>query len=973
MKEDLAYWQARLRDHFGQLASLRSRAGGRAPVYALEHGLEAREVQAIAAAVRAHVSKNVPSPDHALPWIVYATEIGYGYSGDEYWQTFEEQTPGWTVLGDRYWLRRCYQRFRAEFGGAQPTGAWAEHFSIICWPITHAILPKDLQRQLARTLYDLRHSFYAELFESPQKLGQFIATRSWGGTSRFQNFAENAELAGQISAALLLEGRLGTASLIHPPTLRRIGADLEGERRAREWLRGARRGAQERATVRGLALGRGPASSTVRGPDEARAEVATLGIEPRLVLRPTASNGSCWEVSLEIPDLSHLLFRYPQARDVLTGSRCVVTGAAGRPLARGRCLHGAQRVTLTRWPSEDEVLLQFEQRDAQLEYLFRAECLLRPRPRRLFRIASDGMAYELRSLRVRPGERYVLVSTAGPVAANAHVRPVELECQGVHGVLLDLPVALTDDWEEALRRLGLGQARTIEVWPAGLSAVAWDGEGHTEWLAPERPCLAVQTDYEVGELQVSMGSLPDESVKLTSVAAGEPIFLQFPPLPVGLHTVRFSTRSHSDTGMELRGALDVLMRVREARPWEAGVARSGPLVVQLDPPRPTLECLWEGQLDIEIRGPLRRNMKCVLSLFERDGAAPTCVETLPPLPVPLLPAQWRAHFERHVRESKRVQDVYDTARLCRLEFAADELGTFTLECEREFVPVRWAVCQRGGDAIARLIDDSGAQGPPDMEYFSFDLPTEAVRLTSSLEWPVKAPGGLFLARRDGAEAAHLAVPRTFRSLGDLGTTPRITPSARSVEAVCGALEHARHWQTARSSGDILSSHRRRNVLVALAHHVLAQLGGDQWARSESTLTGGAVADLTPLKHAVANRRDQAGIAAAIGLEIAALANADVSARVARLAEIAESFGVLRPAARDQGNSPSWLAEFALRIASSPGEVAEWAGDRLRPTIQELLQETPVLARAARYMVIATDRYRHSRTAPGELYAGWGWP
>src|SRR5205814_1568777 len=130
----------------------------------------------------------------------------------------------------------------------------AEHFSIISWPITHAILPCDLQRQLARILYELRHSFSAELFESPANLGDFIAARSWNATSRFQNLAQNKLLLGQIAVALLLQGSFGTGGLIYPATLDRIGKDLDRERRAREWLRGARRYARERAQIRGLAI-----------------------------------------------------------------------------------------------------------------------------------------------------------------------------------------------------------------------------------------------------------------------------------------------------------------------------------------------------------------------------------------------------------------------------------------------------------------------------------------------------------------------------------------------------------------------------------------------------------------------------------------------------------------------------------------------------------------------------------------------
>ncbi len=593
MSPDLAHWHTRLESHFRELSSGRSSVVPGRPVFGLEHGLDPSEVQAIATAVRAHVAVNEPTREHRLPWIVYAAEIGYRYSGDEYWQTFEQETPGWTVHGDRYWIRDCFRWFKKEFHGAEPSGVWANHFSIICWPITHAILPRDLQRQLARILYELRHSFSAELFECPSTLGEFIAARSWNATSRFQNLSQETLLVGQIAAALLLQGEFGTASLIHPETLARIGEDLDRERRARDWLRGARRYAQERARIRGLALGRDPLAITSgrAETEEARAEVAALGIEPRLVLRPTEFAGTSWEVSLEIPDLSHLLLRFPRTRDILTGARCVVAGAAGRPMARGRCLYGAQRVSLARWPHDDEVLLQFEQTDPQLDSLLRTECLLRPGPTWLFRIASDGLAYELRSLRVRPGERYIIVSTDGPVACNNHGQPIHLQCERVHSALLDLPSALTPDWEETLHSLGLGQSKTIEVWPAGLAAVVWDGEGHGEWLASERPCLAIRTDHPIDGLLVSMGGSTEPPLELESIVPGEPIFVELPQLPVGLHTVRVYARSEPGTEAERLGDLNVVMRIREARPWSPGVSPQGPLLVRIDPPTPTLEQL----------------------------------------------------------------------------------------------------------------------------------------------------------------------------------------------------------------------------------------------------------------------------------------------------------------------------------------------------------------------------------------------
>ena len=474
VERGLREWQAHLAAHFKELRESRVKDGLGRPVFGLEHGLDPAEVQDLEQAIRGEIRNRRPSRLHSLVWVVYSSELGYRYSGDEYWQTFEQETPSWVRNGDRYALRNFFRLFQREYGGAEPSGAWAEHFSIICWPITHAILPRDLQLQLARTLYELRYRFSRDILESTDALGELIAAKSWDATSRFQNFVQEKELVGQIAAALLLRDELGTGNLIHPKALERISEDVDRQRQAREWLRSARQSADERVRTRGIGLPTRNAPADTSSPvDQARSEVTQLGIEPRLILRPKDSLGDTWDVLLEIPDLSHLPLRFPQTAEALSGSRCIVAGSSGRPLARGRLLHGSQRITLHRWPRWDEVLLQFERSDPQLEFLLRTECLLRPGPNRLFRIASDGLAYECRSLRVRPGEKYILVGTTGSMPSNQHVTSLELNCEGVYGSILNLPEALTLDWEETLRHLGLEQSRTVEVWPAGLAPVGW--------------------------------------------------------------------------------------------------------------------------------------------------------------------------------------------------------------------------------------------------------------------------------------------------------------------------------------------------------------------------------------------------------------------------------------------------------------------------------------------------------------------
>ena len=974
----LADWQNRLHEHFEALHRQRSSAVGDKPVFALEHGLTSAEINDLAALVRAHVRRAVPDDRCFLPWVVYAAEVGYRYSGDEYWQTFEEETQGWKTHGDRYWIRdHCFHNFHRKYGGARPSGPWAGRFTIICWPITNAILPKDLQRQLARILFELRHSFSAELFESPAKLGEFIAARSWTATSRFQELTEEPQLIGQIATALLLQGALGTGNLIFPATLRRIGEDLDREQRAREWLRTAQRFARERAHIRGLAFGRASTRSIAR-PEQARAEIAALGIEPRLVLRPTNPSGFRWDVSLEVPELSNLLFRFPAVRETLTGSRCIVAGASGRPLARERCLHGSQRVTLERWPDPGEVLLKFERADPQLDYLLRTECLLRPGPNWLFRISSDGFAYELRSLRVRAGERYVLVTTAGSLSPGDHVSPLELACHGISGVLIEVPAAIDVDLEDRIRRLGLAPARTIELWPAGLAAVTWDGEGHGEWLASERPCLGIRSDHAIGSLVISMNGGPQLPVELKSVKPGQTVFVELPQLPVGLHKVHVSTRDELGQ-VEPLGDLDVVMRIREARPWSPAATHSGPFFVDVDPPNPTLEQLWEGQVEISIRGPAGRQVRCRTSLCEKDGDSPLATIDLPALTLPVDPDEWSLRFQQHFRRKPQVQRAYDAARTSTLEFSAEELGAFSLRCQREFTPVRWVLRHAGNQSVVRLIDDTGVAGIPVVSRYSFELPTVAERLESGDSFAVPPSGGLYVCQRGEFTAALIVSPVAVRTFADLKGVPSIRGFQRTTDGVLRLMFAFKLWARARLSGDLVSVLRQNTVLRSVVTEIYRLIGGNTWIRAESSVASSGHT-LPALIQFVSQRREDLGYLRALESEWDSLVKANLNDRIQRLTLLAQRWKLATAGIPRLGGAASpttgpnddlkGLIELSLRLASDPSTLN--AGDKAVQMQIVRLLDTPTIARTARLLVLYTDRQRASSVVPGCAYPGWSW-
>ena len=979
MPMDLRAWNQKLEAHFCELARGRKDI----PVFALEHGLAPTEIQELSEGVRAHIRRLCPLPDHRLVWIVYATEIGYGYAGDEYWQTFEEQTPGWSVAW-RDWLRDAFIAFQNKFAGAKPTGPWAKQFSIIAWPITHAILPRDLQRNLAQVLYYSRYRFSAELFDEPQRLGDLIAEQSWRTSARFQNFVQAPALVGQIAAALLLQGKEGFSPLLHPMALQRIVDDINRERCAREWLRSARHAAEERAKIRGLAIDR-PTATMFQHRDEGHTEIERLGIEPRLVLRPI--RGLQWEVYLEIPDLSNLLSRFPQAHETLTESRCTVAGAAGRPLARERFLHGPQRVMLSTWPHPDEVLLKFERMVPQVEFLLRTECMLRPDTSRLFRIEKGELAYESRSMRVRAGSKYLLMST-DPFAHSILIRPVELTCQGVYAVLLDVPPALTPEWEQILRQLQLTQAKSIEVWPAGLAAVAWDGEGHGEWRASETPILAVRSDHVINELIIATSDGPSLSLMLTDTRPGVPIFVDLSPLPVGLHKFSVVARSGSGARAEVIGNLDVVMRVRETCQWSQGVTMHGLLDVELDPTAPSLEQLWEGKTSIAVRGPPGRQIRCCVRMFSRASEAPSFERQLHHVTLPLSTDEWLRRFDLNIKNDEKAQRIYDDAHVCKVEFSAEELGTFTLHCEREFTPLRWSLRRDSAGYTARLHDDAG-NGIPLVEHYPFEQPTVGEKLPPEAEHKVPHHGGLYVATLGDFKASIIVPPIVRGNLDYLRCEPQIVLEQCTQESVVRLLSFAQLWGKARLPGQPIALYRRRIVMRAFTAHILSLIGGRAWAIVEAKLKDEY--GLVELKRYIADNRYEIGLGDKLQLEYKSLADDLPSKRAAMLASMAEKFRIMQ-SSTDQfeiirkSKSPGvtllhhtqvtgpdysvWLAEFALRMASDPVTLDAWAGQHVAVSIKKLF-DMPTLARAARFLVLAVDQ----QTKPArmeEVYTGWQW-
>jgi len=974
----LIAWHDRLSSQFQSLHQDRISHGG-GPIFALEHGLSQQEVSQLEDDARGYIQKYRPTDSHWLSWIVYASELGYKYVGQEYWQTFEAETVGWREQGrGRDWIRNKFKKFEHDYGGAVPSGPWAQHFSIICHPITHAILPRDFQSQLAEVLSTIQHLFTVENLQLPKLLGELIEAHSFQQSKRFQQFVQDVEMVGLIAQALLREEEDHSSRILLPITLLRIVEDLEGV--ARDQLQDARHRARV-TQLRGLSGHRG--SRVLQPGVRASSDQDRSTIEPSLVLRRSAATS--WDAFLEIPDFTSLLLKHPGWRGFLEKTRARVSRSPTW-LARGKLLFGVSLVQLRACPEVGRPLLTFEDSDGTPDELasylekhlsFRAGATI------LFRIGSDGRAYQSRGLLVRTGRDYLVLSYVSPVRISPLTSRIEISCEGLFGVRLSIPKAISKESKVLIESLALRIAEEVAVFPVGVAAAKWDEEGYGEWLITDEACIGIKVDHWVDGLLFELNDSDSTSLEVHPEAPGQTIFLQLPPLSIGEYLLSASARASSNSEYEEIGQLQI--RIREPRSWKTAISEQGALIAVFDPRNPSLEELLRGAVSVEMYGPVGHRVQVTASFFGKNATDPIGRHTFT-LSLPVRPNSGRAYLAK-LSQKPDLQSAFDFGQSCRIDLDAAELGTFSATCEREFTPLRWVVRRNAGAYLLSLSDDSGASEPASVKRYEFAFPDKAVPIPykEALEdYRIGAGGGLYVARGIVGQCSIIfphEIAGSVRSFADMGRTiiePTFRSQQLSIEKLEEALAIFKLWIGARTTGSMIALLARQRVLRAYTAHMFGMIGGPLWARAEISYksnpsSADAVQKLSGVVTEVANIRQH------LEHQYQTMKNGSPEEHAVRLAEVLGRLIKRVPSTSSVGKygvlskSSRWQAEFALRFASAPETLEYWTHDWFLAGLKGLIGNQ-LLARGARFIVLTTSNHLQStdRNNQSSLYAGWDW-
>lgn len=951
MNPDLEILNKELEGHFNVLSNIRS---SNIPVFALEHGLSESVLTDIQSKIRSLQNIELCRMESIwLLWVIYAAEEGYSYTGEEYWQSFENQINGFEVK-DRNIIKKWFLRFHQKYNGVRPIGHWAEHFTIISWPITHALLPRYLQLQFARSLFGLRYQLVKYLQTPPFDtliIGQLLANNIHMPSNRFKEFLQQEELIGQIVLAILFgeEAFMENQSIIYPKTLNRVVDDLNSVHSSREWLKDTKRYITDR--FKGLGYG------TWKGNDiitrEPKPPVENFNICPRLFLRH--SGGNHWSVLLDIPSFRKVSSLNSEINKFFRESRCQLNGGKDTK-PKGWLISGSRKGLLQTWPDPTKPLLGFVKKHPLIDQLLLAECLPSKGPNWVFKVRNDGTATQVKGGYVRPGNNYIVVSTGELLQSNDILKECTLECEGVKAFRMNLPAHTSTGIHKLVNEVGLKITRSIQVWPSGIQSCFWDGEGNSEWLTTDSPCIGILPDHPVESLTFHLNGTEEKTIK--TLGNQKPVFIRLEPLPAGTYTltVKESRAKELDSLTSSTPAEGYLhLNIRDPEPWNPGITSYSGLFVSLDPIESDLDTFMQNKVTLNIFGPEKYTVTLGIKLETGDCKLVLDEQIGEPFDIPFKQEKWQIVFKKFL-EPKEISEYFLEATKGTLTIDGGPLGKRLFIFEHANKPLRWLLKKRYDSIRIKLLDDTGQDGTNtkicryDMKHPLTEIPLMHNKAMEGVN--VEPPGSLFYTEYDSVVVSN---PKNEKSLQGLRLSPQIPKLNKTIPKLLDALNILAKWQKARLKGNLINLWQIE-IYDGILESIYEALYSQKWIIAETNFRENPSTNtLEALKSRVDKKSNR--FAEKLAEEWPSVKSGYTQSTVS-FAEIVSRSGL--------GDDPKF-AKFAERLANQPHELCSLS--RNDPLFQKGL-ENPTILRGARLISLITRSEKENATLPLVSRCNW---
>lgn len=815
-------YQILLENHFSDLKGSRSTDY---PIFSFEHGLTVESVNEIKSIVS---EVKFFSSEFWLVWVLYATECGYEYDGGEYWETFQKDLKydwGHDIRGS---LRAWFNKFQKTYNGVKPQGRWAEHFSIIAWPITHAIVPRYLQLQLAKKLYELRYALKQARDLSPNQIGEILTQNSSDTTERFQIFLQQQEIVGRLAIAILFDKEDANKGDSHilGRTLQRIIGDLEQHTLAKSWLKEARRVVTQ-APSRIELKSRTP--SLPIGKTEALNFERQLSATPILV----KTNDDSYSLGVQFDGFDRLAKKDTELSAFLLKYRSKISGACDNN-PPGWLIRGLPKKILSKAPILGEPPITFVgASNSRIENLIRADCNFLTTDISIFKVNSDQSASHLRGRVIRVGWKngYYLV-TRRNISPKPFLSQVQLNCDGFYCLHINTEYPFEREDRDFLSQNGIELSKNVFITPIGFIPIEWDGEGYAEWMNTDLITLKIEDNFKVDRYEAIL-----DGVKTIHESVDEKTtYININNLEPGMHRLKINAVEMK--GWESISSAEIDIKIIDRASYVKPISKKS-FIATILPDSKNLDDFWEQNLNIELFGPTGHQVELGLVLKSSNNLI-IHNASIGKFTFPINQIDFRKQVSKFVSIDRNVL-AYVEAGSADLLIDGKELGGYRFHFSRHVKPLRWGTLSSTQDIQIKLVNelDSIDSNGQTISFYPFTDYMNASEdydpETSESYTTVIGSGGLYSVSSgnhfDNVVVGSRRITGGLQSLNPIRELMIPDYSSVRVEDVFRTIDVLGLWSGARCVGP-LSSIRKSSVLKELKKYLVGQIATPGWVRRE---------------------------------------------------------------------------------------------------------------------------------------------
>lgn len=620
---ELLQWQNHLEKTYASLDASRNQKKGK-PFFVLEHGLDEIDLAEVCNLVIDHGNYDLSFEGIELPFVVFATEIGFNYENarhknvddtSNYWPMFDLKIPGWRTGKNTSFFRYVFSEYLTERykNIYLPDGYWFEKFPNISWPVYQAILCKDARQDLIRLMRRINSEYDLGSITSPLQLGELLGAEitrliEHNESLRLDQFQDQHRLLGEIAYSIVKPENDLQVDFLSSYALGRIKESLPKE--LLEVVDSIR------ANISRTVLHRQSSRSNSANTRNSYQGSSSNRLSGEIKIDGDKSSGQ-WQINMHIPRLRIFESVASNLREVLHEHLQVKDQSKGR-IPPKTLLYRDTSVPIDNWPV-DPLLGIFESENfpSNVTQAIRGDWKMFSSEDLLFKI-DDLHANLQRHFEIQLDQKYLYIRKDPIYSVVPSIFKSVSTSLGdnYHSYEFCITEKNFDDALYCIRSADLVYRPTISIFPVGEIPYIYEKDLSCKYSVNQRAVFRIESAGN--SLTVSLSEEGSEEFQSIQVKRGDLIELQ--PSAPGSYWIRVETVL-GDEGFGTLWETEIIasLRVDFLTPTELSEISGQQILMMSSVANPSIEQIMAREVEVSFNGLAGLQAQITLEAMDAEG------------------------------------------------------------------------------------------------------------------------------------------------------------------------------------------------------------------------------------------------------------------------------------------------------------------------------------------------------------------